>query len=90
MSSHTKACKVKCKFKDCYLPNWSSEEFSVDGINDKFSPSIVAVKDHKGDKIKVTSIRMKYNGLQATPATTFMTSSACSKKNAKTGKFGTL
>ena len=44
--------KVKGQFEKGYLPNWSREEFFVDKINDKFLPSMVTLKDHKGEEIK--------------------------------------
>lgn len=44
--------KVKGQFEKGYLPNWSREEFFVDKINDKFSPSMVTIKDHKGEEIE--------------------------------------
>ena len=44
--------KVKGIFEKGYLPNWSREEFFVDKINDKFVPSMVTLKDHKGETIE--------------------------------------
>ena len=44
--------KVKGQFEKGYLPNWSREEFFVDKINDKFLPSMVTLKDHKGEQIE--------------------------------------
>lgn len=44
--------KVKGQFEKGYLPNWSREEFLVEDINDKFLPSMVTLKDHKGEKIE--------------------------------------
>ena len=44
--------KVKGQFEKGYLPNWSREEFFVDKINDKFLPSMVTLKDHKGERIE--------------------------------------
>ena len=44
--------KAKGQFEKGYLPNWSREEFFVDKINDKFLPSMVTLKDHKGEKIE--------------------------------------
>ena len=43
--------KVKGQFEKGYLPNWSREEFFVDEFNDKFLPSMVTLKDHKGEQI---------------------------------------
>lgn len=44
--------KAKGQFEKGYLPNWSREEFYVDKINDKFLPSMVTLKDYKGETIK--------------------------------------
>ena len=44
--------KAKGQFEKGYLPNWSREEFVVDKINDKFLPSMVTLKDYKGEEIK--------------------------------------
>ena len=44
--------KVKGQFEKGYLPNWSREEFFVDNINDKFLPSMVTLKDHRGEQIE--------------------------------------
>ena len=44
--------KVKGQFEKGYLPNWSREEFFVDRINDKFIPSMVTLKDYKGEEIE--------------------------------------
>ena len=44
--------KAKGQFEKGYLPNWSREEFFVQNINDKFYPSMVTLKDHKGEEIK--------------------------------------
>lgn len=44
--------KAKGQFEKGYLPNWSREEFYVDKINDKFLPSMVTLKDYKGESIK--------------------------------------
>ena len=44
--------KVKGQFEKGYLPNWSREEFFVDKVNDKFLPSMLTLKDHKGEEIK--------------------------------------
>ena len=44
--------KVKGQFEKGYLPNWSREEFFVDRINDKFLPSMVTLRDHKGEEIE--------------------------------------
>ena len=44
--------KIKGQFEKGYLPNWSREEFFVDDINDKFLPSMVTLKDHKGNVIE--------------------------------------
>lgn len=43
---------VKGQFEKGYLPNWSREEFYVDDINDKFLPTMVTLKDYKGEKVK--------------------------------------
>ena len=44
--------KVKGQFEKGYLPNWSREEFFVHEINDKFLPSMLTLKDHKGEIIE--------------------------------------
>lgn len=44
--------KVKGQFEKGYLPNWSREEFIVDKINNKFSPAMVSLKDHRGEVIE--------------------------------------
>ena len=44
--------KVKGQFEKSNLPNWSREEFFVDKVNDKFLPSMLTLKDHKGEEIK--------------------------------------
>ena len=44
--------KAKGQFEKGYLPNWSQEEFFVENINNKFSPTMVTLKDHKGEIIK--------------------------------------
>lgn len=44
--------KAKGQFEKGYLPNWSREEFFIDKINTKFLPSMVTLKDHKGDAIE--------------------------------------
>jgi len=44
--------KVKGHFEKGYLPNWSREEFFVKDINDKFLPSMVTLKDYKGEEIE--------------------------------------
>ena len=44
--------KVKGQFEKGYLPNWSREEFFVDKIHTKFLPSMVTLKDHKGEIIE--------------------------------------
>ena len=44
--------KAKGVFEKGYLPNWSREEFFVESINDKFKPSMVVLKDHKGEQIQ--------------------------------------
>lgn len=44
--------KAKGVFEKGYLPNWSREEFFVESINDKFKPSMVTLKDHKGEQIQ--------------------------------------
>ena len=44
--------KVKGHFEKGYLPNWSREEFFIDRINDKFLPSMVTLRDYKGDTIE--------------------------------------
>ena len=44
--------KAKGQFEKGYLPNWSREEFFVDKINNKFSPAMVTLKDHRGDVIE--------------------------------------
>ena len=41
--------KAKGVFEKGYLPNWSREEFFVDKTNSKFLPSMVTLKDHKGE-----------------------------------------
>lgn len=43
---------VKGHFDKGYLPNWSREEFTVDKINTKFLPTMVTLKDYKGDTIE--------------------------------------
>ena len=40
------------QFEKGYLPNWSREEFLVDKIRTKFLPSMVTLKDYKGDVIE--------------------------------------
>ena len=44
--------KMKGQFEKGYLPNWSREEFLVDKIHTKFLPSMVTLKDYKGDVIE--------------------------------------
>ena len=44
--------KVKHQFEKGYLPNWTREEFIVDDVSDKFSPNMVSLKDHRGEKIE--------------------------------------
>lgn len=44
--------KAKGQFEKGYLPNWSREEFFVEKMNDKFLPSMVTLKDHKGEEIQ--------------------------------------
>ena len=44
--------KMKGQFEKGYLPNWSREEFFVNDIDDKFLPSMVSLKDHKGEIIE--------------------------------------
>lgn len=44
--------KVKGQFEKGYLPNWSREEFFVDKINKKFLPSMLTLKDYRGDVIE--------------------------------------
>ena len=44
--------KAKGQFEKGYLPNWSQEEFFVKNINDKFSPNMVSLTDHKGETIE--------------------------------------
>ena len=44
--------RAKGQFEKGYLPNWSREEFFVEDINDKFKPSMVSLKDHKGEEIQ--------------------------------------
>ena len=44
--------KIKGQFEKGYLPNWSREEFFVDKIHSKFLPSMVTLKDHKGEAIE--------------------------------------
>ena len=44
--------RAKGHFEKGYLPNWSREEFFVDKVNDKFLPSMVTLKDHKGEQIE--------------------------------------
>ena len=44
--------KAKGQFKKGYLPNWSREDFFVDRINDKFLPTMVTLKDYKGEDIE--------------------------------------
>ena len=44
--------KVKGQFEKGFLPNWSREEFFVDKIHTKFLPSMVTLKDHKGEIIE--------------------------------------
>ena len=44
--------KVKGQFEKGYLPNWSREEFTVDNVNTKFLPTMVSLKDYKGDIIE--------------------------------------
>ena len=43
---------MKGQFEKGYLPNWSREEFFVDKIHTKFLPSMVTLKDYKGDVIE--------------------------------------
>lgn len=44
--------KAKGQFEKGYLPNWSQEEFFVEGINNKFSPAMATLKDHKDEIIQ--------------------------------------
>lgn len=44
--------EVKGQFEKGYLPNWSREEFFVDNIDDKFLPSMLTLRDHKGEIIE--------------------------------------
>lgn len=44
--------KAKGHFEKGYLPNWTREEFFVDKIDDKFLPTMVSLKDHKGEDIE--------------------------------------
>ena len=44
--------KAKGQFEKGYLPNWSREEFFVDKMNAKFLPSMVTLKDHRGERIE--------------------------------------
>ena len=44
--------KVKGQFEKGYLPNWSHEEFTVDNIDTKFLPSMISLKDYKGEEIE--------------------------------------
>lgn len=43
---------VKGQFEKGYLPNWSREEFTVDDINTKYYPTMLNLKDYKGDVIE--------------------------------------
>jgi transposase InsO family protein len=43
---------AKCQFEKGYLPKWCCEEFVVENINNKFKPSMVTLKDYKGEEIQ--------------------------------------
>ena len=44
--------KIKGHFEKGYLPNWSREEFTVDNVDTKYLPTMVSLKDYKGDIIE--------------------------------------
>ena len=44
--------KAKGLFEKGYLPNWSREEFTVDNISKKYLPTMISLKDYKGDTIE--------------------------------------
>lgn len=44
--------KVKGQFEKGYLPNWSREEFTIDKISDKYLPTMMSIKDYKGEPIE--------------------------------------
>lgn len=44
--------KAKGLFDKGYLPNWSREEFTVDKVDTKYLPSMISLKDYKGDPIE--------------------------------------
>lgn len=52
MGDSVRISKAKGQFEKGYLPNWSREEFFVDKVNSKFLPSMVTLKDHKGERIE--------------------------------------
>jgi len=43
---------VKGQFEKGYLPNWSREEFIVDDISTKYLPTMLSLKDYRGDPIE--------------------------------------
>ena len=51
VNDRVKISKVKSVFEKGYLPNWTEEEFFVDSINTKFSPTTFKLRDYNGEVI---------------------------------------
>ena len=52
VGDRVKISKVKSVFAKGYLPNWTEEEFFVDSINTKYSPTTFKLRDYNGEVIE--------------------------------------
>lgn len=52
VGDRVKVSKAKQIFDKGYLPNWTEEEFFINSINTKFSPTMYELRDHKKEIIR--------------------------------------
>lgn len=51
--------KVKSIFEKGYLPSWTEEEFFIDKINTKYTPTTYKVRDYSGNVIEGSFYRQE-------------------------------